>query len=139
MPILIRLLTLLAAAILTAQPVMACPFMLGDEAATKVEISTSHPCHDMAMEIEADADKSPQSSSDSDCLAGTDCAPMLIQAQSDANPITLSADPSPVLPIILAEAPVAFPPERSTLSTGPPPNAVLPHQTPISLKQRFLN
>lgn len=137
MPILTRLLTLIAATFIVAQPVLACPLMIGAGVAAPSEISTAHPCHDMAMEA-AGQDNHQQDSS-SDCPAGFDCAPMLIQAQSETTPIAPNADPAPALPVILAAAPVSFPPERPARSTGLPPNAVLPPETPVSLKQRALN
>ena len=81
-----RLLTLFAAAFMAAHPVMACPLMVGTSETAPTEMSSNHPCHDMAMEAMADTGHTDQASS-SDCPAGCDCAPMLIQAHSDANPV----------------------------------------------------
>ena len=133
-----RLLTLFAAAFMAAHPVMACPLMVGTSETAPTEMSSNHPCNDMAMEAMADTGHTDQASS-SDCPAGYDCAPMLIQAHSDANPVAPVANVDAEFAAVLANPPKAFLPERETLKPGPPPRLDIVQHTPISLKQRFLN
>ena len=137
MQLIMRLLMILAAVLVTAQPVMACPLML--QAATQNSISETaeHPCHEMIAGQHTRS--TPDSQSQSDCPAGDDCSPMLMQAQVDATPTATAAEPAQVFAAILAEPPVAFPPERSVYKTGPPPPPDLPLFTPVTLKQRLLN
>ena len=132
-----RLLAIFAAAFLTVQPVLACPLMVGDKVIIAAVEEGDTPCHQKM----ADNSLRPQSgdSETGQCPAGDDCGPMLIQAQSDANPLALTTTPDLVFVSILADPPVNFPPERQTFKTGPPPARDLPLFTPITLKQRFLN
>lgn len=133
-----RLVMIAAAAFLAGQPVMACPMMLGDDEVWSVSESQIHPCPEMAPAPAMDHGPGKRSSS-SDCPAGFDCPPMLMQAQADANPPVTIGHPDQVFVAVANEAPVTFPPERSILKTGPPETPDLPPLTPISLKQRLLN
>lgn len=132
-----RLLAIFAIVFLTVQPVLACPLMVGDTVNMAAVAEGDTPCHQMI------ADNSLRTPSEDhhsgECPAGDDCAPMLLQAQSDANPPVLTTAPDLVFAAILADPPVNFPPERQTFKTGPPPAPDLPLFTPVTLKQRFLN
>ena len=131
-----RLVMIVAAAFLAAQPVMACPMMLDDVEVLSVSGSQSHPCAEMAPAMNHGPEKR---SSPSDCPAGFDCPPMLMQAQADAIPAVTIGYPDQVFVAVTQEAPVTFLPERSVLKTGPPAAPDLPPLTPVSLKQRLLN
>lgn len=132
-----RLLIIVAAVLVTAQPVMACPLMLESAQQASVSQHAEHPCTEMiaGQRIQVPSDSPLQS----DCPVGNDCGPMLIQAQVDANPTATAAEPAQVFAAVLADPPVAFRPERTVFKTGPPPAPDLPLFTPVSLKQRLLN
>ncbi|MAN73680.1 hypothetical protein [Henriciella sp.] len=132
-----RLMMIFAAAFLAAQPVMACPLMLSAAGTASATVNAGHPCSEMVMSEAGTTGQ--QEDPSSDCPAGYDCAPMLIQAQSDANPPAISVAPEPVFIALVAAPYINFPPERRVLKTGPPPGHDFPLFTPVTLKQRLLN
>jgi hypothetical protein len=138
MLIMMRLLLLIGAVFLTAQPVMACSAMQAELSVSTVSENKGQPCHQMIAGERIQ--KSGQDQLPSDCPAGNDCSPMLVQAHANANPPALSAGPDQIFAAVAADIPVVvFPPERPALKTGPPAVFDLPLFTPITLKQRLLN
>ena len=131
-----RIMMIVAAAFLAAQPVMACPMMVGDGASAAVSDNQMHHCAEMAPNTTQEPEKS---SSSSDCPAGFDCPPMAMQAQADTTPTLTVAAADQVFAAVAQEASLSFPPERRAFTTGPPATPDLPPLTPISLKQRLLN
>ncbi len=131
-----RIMMTFAAAFLAAQPVMACPMMIGDFEPASVSENQIHPCAEMAPNTTKEPEKS---SSSSDCPAGFDCPPMAMQAQANATPMLTVAAADQVFTAVAQDARLSFPPERRAFTTGPPAAPDLPPLTPISLKQRLLN
>jgi hypothetical protein len=141
MTVWVRLFTLAAIALFTAQPLMACCLDGHSASATELAQDNTMNCHDSAMPMPAShgssADPGPNTALD-ECPGCDDCNHPIMQAQNPGDVLSVF---SLVLEIPFATLAAQFPgfahPPLHT-KTGPPGASALPLNTPITLKQRLL-
>lgn len=123
----------LIAAVLMANPVMACCVDVVSSAAAS-DTTHSPPCHSSTSDGERPAQHSDQHPC-SDC-----CGADFVLPQVDTRvSISLAASELALPPTPAASFPIAHArPVVSPLKTGPPGDRPLRSQTPLALKQRFL-
>ncbi len=140
----VRLLALLAMALLAAQPVMAC-CLTGHAPVAHAGAGSPPPCHDSMAQMPATPDgqsrdiASGPGADPVDCPGCIDCDSTMMQAQSGGD---TAVSPNTPGPVGLAAVETRFPgfePRLMVRATGPPGRLFIAHTTPVTLKQRLLN
>lgn len=135
-----RFFSVLAVALLAAQPVMAC-CLTGHAQPAATEMSADMPCHD-AINSGPDhkdaAGPSTENQNGPDCPGCPDCNASTMQAQPSADETYQSKSAADFEFAAIEIRFTGFVPRSLVQATGPPRNWSLPVISPITLKQRLL-